>query len=165
MDELTLLRLMEEDEGENLEFKTSLPSRKEIGEYSVGVGNAGGGWLIIGVTDTRPRRILGISEQTSKNLQKIRDSVLDSTGIKISAEPVRTETGLVLAVRIPSRPRGQIFSTVAGKYLMRSGDELRGMTLAEIDRIRLEELVYVDHLAESVGEHWRAVLDPVEIVR
>ena len=53
---------MRDDEGERLEFKQPLLSRKEIGKYAVGIGNEGGGWLVMGVTDKKPREIAGIGE-------------------------------------------------------------------------------------------------------
>jgi hypothetical protein len=43
MNETELQDLMAADESEGLEFKSSLLSRKEIGEYAVGIGNQGGG--------------------------------------------------------------------------------------------------------------------------
>jgi len=72
---------------------------------------------------------------------------------------------MVLALRIPGRPRGQIFSTRSGKYLMRSGEGLRGMTLTEIEAIRTEELRYRDVLADPVDVPWQEVLDGLEIRR
>ncbi len=60
MNENELRQLIQRDEGENLEFKQALLSRKQIGEYAVGIGNEGGGWLVLGITDARPRQIAGI---------------------------------------------------------------------------------------------------------
>ncbi|MCP4662531.1 MAG: hypothetical protein GY856_44615 [bacterium] len=165
MNEARLRHLMQADEGEHLEFKRALISRKDIGEYAVGIGNQGGGWLIMGVTDALPRQIAGIPEPSAADLQRIRDAVIDATGIRVDLHPLSTLEGWVLAVEIPARPRGQIFSTKAGKYLMRSGEGLRGMTLTEIEAIRNEELKQHEFLAESVAADWRRVLDPVEIHR
>ena len=84
MDEAQLRRLMGDDEGEGLEFKSALLSRKEIAEYAVGIGNEGGGWLVMGISDRRPRPIVGIEEQSAADLQKVRDSVMDAAGIASS---------------------------------------------------------------------------------
>ena len=156
---------MHDEEGLNLEFKRGLLSRKEIAEYAVGIGNEGGGWLVMGVTDRRPRSIVGVDRQGPAQLQRIRDSVMDSAGIRMDVQHFQTSDGWVLAISIPTRPRGQVFYTRSGKYLMRTGEGLRGMTPAEIERIRAEELSHTDFTAECVHVDWRAVLDPVEIQR
>jgi ATP-dependent DNA helicase RecG len=165
MDEDRLQELMQSPEGENLEFKQALLSRKAIGEYAVGIGNEGGGWLILGVSDKAPRKVVGIDELSAAELQQIRDAVLDATGIRVEPHVVPSEGRIVLALRIPGRPRGQIFSTRSGKYLMRSGEGLRGMTLTEIEAIRMEELRYRDVLAEPVDLPWQEVIDGLELRR
>lgn len=55
MDEHRLRTLMLDDEGERLEFKSGMIGRSEITDYAVGIGNEGGGWLILGVTNRKPR--------------------------------------------------------------------------------------------------------------
>lgn len=165
MNEQRLLRLMQDDEGERLEFKSGMIKRSEITDYAVGIGNEGGGWLILGVTDRKPRRIASIPDPGVDELQKISDAVLDGAGIRVILEPVVTADGYVLAIRIPTRPHGQIFSTKTGKYLMRGREGLRGMPLAEIERIRHEELRRRDWLSDSIREKWQEVLDPLEFDR
>lgn len=163
--EAKLRRLMRDDEGMNLEYKEGLLSRKEISEYAVGIGNEGGGWLVMGVTDKKPRRIVGIKEPAFDELQKIGDAVLNSAGIRVDLEPIRATEGFVLAIGIPSRPKGQIFYTRTGKYLMRTGEGLRGMPLDEIERIRSRELEKGDYTAELVHPDWKKVVDPIELQR
>ena len=165
MGEAEFRRLLPRREVEGLEFKGELLQRKEITDYAVGIGNAGGGWLILGVTNKPPRRITGIPEPSPEDLQKIRDSVLDAAGIVVELTPLRLREGVVLAVRIPSRPKGQLFYTRTGKYLIRIGEELRGMTLAEIERIRGEDLARPDFTAEPVHPDWNRVVDPIEVRR
>lgn len=156
---------MADDEREHLEFKEGLLSRKEIGEYAVGIGNEGGGWLVMGVTNKKPRRIKGTKKLDATDVQKIRDGVLDATGIQIDVASLETAEGYVLAVKIPARPKGRVFFTKTGKYLMRTGEGLRGMPPDEIERIRFEELARPDFTAECVDGTWRALIDPVEIER
>jgi ATP-dependent DNA helicase RecG len=165
MDEAQLHQLMTADEDEGLEFKKAPLSRKEIAEYAVGIGNEGGGWLVMGITDRRPRRIVGIEEQSAADLQKLRDSVMDAAGIRIEPELVHTADGVALALKIPARPRGQIFFTRSGKYLMRTGEGLRAMTPVEIEKIRREEVGPQDFTGEIVHPDWREVLSAVEIER
>jgi ATP-dependent DNA helicase RecG len=165
MDEAQLRQLMIADEGEGLEFKRALLSRKEIAEYAVGIGNEGGGWLIFGITDKRPRRIVGVEEQPAADLQRLRDSVMDAAGIRIEPELVHTADGVALALKIPARPRGQIFFARSGKYLMRTGEGLRAMTPVEIEKIRREEVGPQNFTAEIVHPDWREILSAVEIER
>lgn len=138
MKEAELRELLTKCEGETIECKPDILSRKEIAEYAVGIGNAGGGWLIMGVSDRLPRQVLPLKISSENELAKIRESVADSAQIRITIEIVNTQNGPVLVTQIPARPRGMPYHTRDGKYLIRLGEELRGMTLAEIDDIRRE---------------------------
>jgi ATP-dependent DNA helicase RecG len=121
LDEITMQALIEQPESDSLEFKSTLLTNLRIAEYVVGIGNAGGGLLVMGVTDKKPRRIVGIAALSVDELQTIRRSVYASTGIRVDLEPVSTTYGFVLAVHIPPRPRGNVFHTSDGKYLVRVG--------------------------------------------
>lgn len=138
MNEQELRQLMAASESESVEFKPGIPSRSDIAEYAVGIGNAGGGWLILGVSDRMPRQVLPIAFPQDEDLARIRESVADATQIRIEIETVASTDGAILAIRIPPRPRGVPFHTQTGKYLIRLGEGLRGMTLSEIDAIRRE---------------------------
>jgi len=165
---LTMAKLqaaMGSDEHANLEFKRSLLSRSDIGNYAVGIGNAGGGWLILGVTDQRPRQLSAMTRPTNVELQKIREAVLDRTGVPVTLHELATDDGFVLGIEIPGRPRGGLYSTRDGRFLIRCGEALRGISPEEIFRIREREMAYVDFLAGSTGMPWRDALDPTEIER
>ncbi|MFH0954387.1 MAG: ATP-binding protein [Verrucomicrobiota bacterium] len=138
MTEAELRELMLKEEGVGVEFKPTALTRKELAEYAVGIGNAGGGLLVMGVTDRLPRQIVPIRTPTAEDLKVMRDSVVDSAELHLRLEVVQTSTGSVLVAHIPARPRGMPLHTRDGKYLIRLGDELRGMTLQEIDAIRTE---------------------------
>ena len=79
-----LQQWLDEPEGRNLEFKEAKQSYQfdKLVEYCVALANEGGGTIILGVTDKRPRRIVGTAA---------------------FAEPGRTEAGLHerLSHRIP----------------------------------------------------------------
>jgi schlafen family protein len=135
LDENALRVMICAEEDERLEFKRALLSTKDITEYAVALANEGGGWLIMGVTNAKPRKIVGVSEQTHEDLQKIQSATLDSAGMKIRLHQVSTSDGWVLAVEIPSRLPGKVFHTKMGKYLMRAGESLRGMPNEEIAAI------------------------------
>jgi ATP-dependent DNA helicase RecG len=133
-----LLQLLARPESEGVECKPALLSRREAAEYAVGIGNSGGGWLLMGVSDRIPRSVLPFDVPPDAELAKLRESVADSAGIHVAIERVETTDGPVLAMQIPPRPRGTLFHTRDGKYMIRLGEGLRGMTLAEIDAIRRE---------------------------
>jgi ATP-dependent DNA helicase RecG len=138
MTEKELRNLLARSEGKTIEYKQTLPSRRDIIEYAVGIGNAGGGFLIIGVSNAPPRQIVSVQIPPEDELAKIRASVADAAQIHINVEPVPTSEGNVLVIRIPPRPAGVPFHTRDGKYLIRVEDELRGMTIPEIDAARRE---------------------------
>lgn len=138
MTEEELLNLLTSCESERIECKPKLLSRREIAEYAVGIGNAGGGLLIMGVSNKVPRSIVPIDLPPIDEIARIQESVADSAQIHIRLEIIPTHQGHVVVAHIPSRPRGIPFHTRDGKYLIRLGEELRGMPLAEIDAIRQE---------------------------
>jgi hypothetical protein len=79
----------------------------------------------MGVSDKRPRKLVGIPELTLGDLKKIQLSIHNSAGIRVSPQLVRTQNGLyILGIQIPARPRGQVLSTQEGKYLIRVPDPL-----------------------------------------
>jgi Putative DNA-binding domain len=130
--------LIKNEEGESLEFKAGLLGRDQIGEYAVAIGNEGGGTLVLGITNSKPRQIRGVPIQSADDLQQIRRSVLDKTGIRIELQMISVDGFTVLCIQIPSRLPGNVFHTKDGKYLMRSGEDLRGMSPVEIANILSE---------------------------
>jgi tetratricopeptide (TPR) repeat protein len=139
LDERNIRRLADTDENENIEFKQRLLQNKEIAEYSVGIGNAGGGLLLLGITDKRPRKLVGIAELRQEDVKKIQLSVHNSASIRVTLQLVKTQDGLyILGIQIPARPRGQVFCTQDGKYLIRVGESLVGIPPNEIARIQSE---------------------------
>ena len=151
-------RCIADREAEGVEFKPALLSRKEIAEYAVGIGNAGGGHLIMGVTNKPPRQVQPVSPLSADEVQQIRRSVYDSAQIHIQVESLATPSGNVVIIPIPARPRGQIFHTRDGKYLIRLGEDLRGLTLAELDAIRQETAFELT--AQPIPGDWKNLLRP-----
>lgn len=133
-----LNRLLAGTESEAVEFKPALLSRREIAEYAVGIGNSGGGRLVMGVTDKVPRRVQPLPPLSDGEIQQLRRSVYDSAQIHVHFENLPTTGGNVVVVTIPARPRGQVLHTRDGKYLVRVGEDLRGLTVPELDAIRQE---------------------------
>ncbi|MCX6375211.1 MAG: ATP-binding protein, partial [Armatimonadetes bacterium] len=153
-----LRSLLSKPESQSIECKPKVISRDKIAEYAVGIGNSGGGCLVMGVTDRIPRTIVPV-ETSSGEIERIRESVADLTQIHVSVEKVSLDEGDVLVVSIPPHPRGIPFHTGDGKYLIRLGSSLRGMSLAVLDAIRKEAGVEIS--ANIVPGNWRHMASPV----
>lgn len=145
-------------ESEGIEFKQGLLGRREIAEYAVGMGNAGGGQLIMGVSNKPPRKVHALAPLTSDEIQQILRSVYDAAQIHIDVENVPTSDGNIVVVTIPPRPRGHLFHTRDGKYLIRLGEDLRGLTPTELDAIRQE--AGVELTAQPIPGDWRPLIRP-----
>lgn len=117
---------------EGLEFKavrTNFHGDKLM-DYCVGIGNDGGGKLILGVTNALPRQVVGTS--VINDTQEMQKKILDKLHFEVKIEEITHPKGRVIICHIPSRPMGQPFHH-DGRYLMRSGEELRAMSP---DRLR-----------------------------
>jgi len=133
----SLIELLEKPEGRVIEFKTASGGFEfeKLVKYCVAIGNEGGGIIVLGVTDRRPREVVGT---------------------KAFAEPGRTEAGIferlhhrvvveehdhdgkrVLVVRVPSRPPGTAWQ-YDGSFWMRAGDALVAMSDDQLRRIHAE---------------------------
>jgi len=153
-----LTSLLKGSEGEHVEFKPSLLGRRELAEYAVGLGNSGGGWLLTGISDRKPRRVLAFPWPSEEELQRIRTSIYDAARIRVDWVRIEHSEGPVLGMRVPPRPRGMVFHTQDGKYLIRLDEGLRGMTLAELDGIRQE--AGVERTAMPIPGPWTDLVRP-----
>ena len=152
------------EESEHVEFKGGSLGVKELIEYAVGVGNSGGGVLVLGVSDKR-REVRGLSEEAVASLRSAPTSVLNSVRIRVEVESRTLDGKTLVVVTIPGRPRGRVFHTADGKYLMRSGENLVGMPEAEVTRILREEGGHFDWLAAVVPGAWQDLVSLVELDR
>ena len=73
-------------------------------------------------------------------------------------ENLATPSGNVVVAAIPARPRGQVFHTRDGKYLIRVGEDLRGLTLAKLDDIRQETVSELT--AQPMAGDWKSRIRP-----
>ena len=53
--------LLDAKEGENVEFKKAQKAFEfdELAKYACALANRGGGYVVLGVTDKRPRKVVG----------------------------------------------------------------------------------------------------------
>ncbi len=131
---IALKRLMDSDEDQHLEFK--LADRRydfeELVKYCCALANECGGKMVLGVTDRRPRRVIGTGaferpEQTVAGL-------IERLHLRIDVETIIHPEGRVLVFHVPSRPVGYPIQ-YRGAYWMRRGEELAPMTQDMLRRI------------------------------
>jgi len=130
---------MLDSEGENLEFKEARThfNVDRLIEYCVALANERGGKLILGVSDSKPRAVVGTN--TLSNIHETKSKVLVALQIRIEIDELYHHGKRVLVISIPSRPIG-VPLHIGGKYLMRIGEELRPMTLDQIKAITEESM-------------------------
>lgn len=126
-----------ERENERLELKEAKRrfDFEKLVKYCAALANEGGGSIILGVTDKRPRRVVGT--QAFRNLERTKAGLTERLHLRIDAEEVEHRDGRVVVFTAPSRPLGMPIS-VEGSYWMRAGENLVPMTLDQLRRI-LEE--------------------------
>ncbi|MCG3185874.1 MAG: hypothetical protein IOMNBAOH_00397 [Rhodocyclaceae bacterium] len=120
-----------EPEGVRLEFKEAKQNFHfdKLVQYCVALANEGGGKIILGVTDRRPRRIVGTAAFAEPG--RTEAGLHDRLSHRIPVEEVRTADGRVLVVHVPARLPGTAWQ-IDGRYLKRAGDELTGLSDAEL---------------------------------
>ena len=126
-----------EPEGTNLEFKEAKQNFhfEKLVEYCVALANEGGGKIILGVTDRRPRRIVGTAAFAEPG--RTEAGLHGRLSHRIPVEELHTTEGRVLVVHVPARLPGTAWQ-IDGRYLKRAGDELTALTDAELRTIFAE---------------------------
>lgn len=159
-----LERLLKEPEGERLEFKEAKNNYhfEKLVEYCAALANEGGGKILLGITDVRPRRVVGSNVFAEPG--RTVSGLMERLRIRITASEVHHPDGRVLIFEVASRPVGTPIAA-DGKYLARSGDTLRAMTQDELRHI-LDELG-IDFSAQVEPGASIADLDPnaIELFR
>ncbi|MEK6649178.1 MAG: ATP-binding protein [Actinomycetota bacterium] len=124
-------------ESETLEFKEAKFSfhRDTLRKYCVAIANEGGGYLIFGVSDQKPRQVVGSEAfRTTSELNEVKKYLLDQIGLRINIEEVFHSDGRVLVFVIPSRPVATPLH-VDGAFLMRSGESLVPMSPDQLKNV------------------------------
>lgn len=122
----TLEQWMQGVEGENLEFKEARNrfDFEELTRYCVALANEGGGKICLGVSDARPRQVVGSTAFNQP--ERTRAGLNQRLHLGITFDEVPHPGGRVLVFHVPSRPVG-IAIQWDGRYLVRDGDSLVGM--------------------------------------
>jgi ATP-dependent DNA helicase RecG len=126
-------------ENEVLEFKQAKNnfSKEELLRYCVAIANEKGGHLIFGVSDRRPRQIVGT--QAFLNVSDITAYILNKLHFRVEIQELTVEKKRVLIFDIPPRPAA-IPLHLDGTYLMRSGEQLTSMSPDKLKRIFAEDV-------------------------
>jgi ATP-dependent DNA helicase RecG len=93
-------------ETEHLEFKEAKRhfDFEELVRYCVALANEGGGRIILGVTDTMPRQVVG--SRAFENLERMKSGLIERLHIRVEVDALPHPDGQVIIVDVPSRPVG-----------------------------------------------------------
>jgi ATP-dependent DNA helicase RecG len=127
-------RWLEAPEGSRLEFKRAERNFhfEKLAAYCVAIANEGGGQIIFGVTDRRPREVVGT--ETYPEPGRTEAGLHQRLGHRIRVEEFDWDGRRVLIVHVPGRLPGSAWS-IDGRYLKRAGDDLAPLNDAELRAI------------------------------
>jgi ATP-dependent DNA helicase RecG len=147
-------------EGPRFEFKAATGGYQfdELVRYCVALANEGGGKMLLGVTDRRPRRVVGTTAFSEPG--RTEAGLFERLRQRVQLEEYRHENGRVLIVHVPPRLPGNAWQ-YQGAYLMRAGDSLVPMTDDRLRQIHNE--VGPDFSAEICAGANLTDLDPVAV--
>lgn len=129
--------LLAAPEGSRLEFKEARDRYdfEVLVRYCVALANEGGGKIVLGVTNLRPRRVVGTSAFVEPG--RTEAGVFERLGRRVPIEEYRHGGQRVLIVHVPPRLPGTAWSD-RGTYWMRTGEALVPMTDDQLQRIHAE---------------------------
>lgn len=124
-------------EGAHFEFKEARGDFQfdQLVRYCVALANEGGGKFILGVTDRRPRSVVG--SQAFLEPGRTEAGLFQRLHHRIAVEEYYRDGNRILIVHVPSRPPGSAWSD-HGTFWMRAGDSLVGMSDDQLRLIHLE---------------------------
>jgi ATP-dependent DNA helicase RecG len=106
MNSCTLHELLNAKEGENIEFKENKNhfDFEELVQYACAIANCGGGRVVFGITNQRPRQVVGTTAVPQP--ERTRRGLIDRLGLNIDFQLFEEESKQVVVFVIPSRPVG-----------------------------------------------------------
>ena len=134
---MTVEELLESKEGESIQFKEA-KNRFDSGEAArccCALANCGGGKLVFGITDERPRRVVGSSAFNQP--ERTRKGLIDKLKIMIDFQLYEYQGKRVLVLDVASRPLGLPVQTdgiawwYEGDSLIPMPEEIRRKIYAE----------------------------------
>jgi len=135
IEELSSLLARKEDE--HLEFKEAKNhfDFEKLVKYCAALANEGGGRIVLGVTDQRPRRVVGT--QVFNELERTKAGLVERLRLRIDADVIVHPDGRVVIFDVPTRPVGFPIQ-YKGAYWMRGGEDLVPMTQDMLQRVFAE---------------------------
>lgn len=134
------------DENEHLEFKRAenhFDADKAI-RLCCALANEGGGYLVLGVSDKKPRCIEGTP--AFRNINEIKRKVIDALRLRVEIQELFFQEKRVIVFTVPSRHLGLPLQA-EGKYWMRRGEDLVSMTWDKLKSISEESIT--DYSAQT----------------
>jgi ATP-dependent DNA helicase RecG len=157
---------LSEPEAERLEFKEAKSNFhfETLAKYCAALANEGGGKIILGVTDRRPRRVVGSTAFAEPG--RTVAGLVNRLGIQVTSAEIQHANGRVLVFHVPPRPVG-VPIQYEGVFWSRAGDELRPLSPDRLRRVFQESGpdfsaefhpdAGLDHLDSALVERFRAM--------
>jgi ATP-dependent DNA helicase RecG len=125
------------EEGEHLEFKEARTGYHfgRLAKHCAALANEGGGKVILGITDGRPRQIVGT--KAFQQPEQTRRGLMDSLHIPVGFTELAHPQGRVLVFEVPPRSVG-VPVKCEGVYWAREGDSLVAMSEDQLRAIFAE---------------------------
>ena len=120
---MNIPELLNLNEDEHTEFKQAKNTFEfdKLAQYACALSNRGGGRIVFGITDKRPRQVVG--SQAFEQPEKTRQTLMNDLGVNVSFEVVDFNGLRVLVFTVASRPIGLPIQ-YDGKYWWRHGESL-----------------------------------------
>lgn len=133
VDEQTFLDSVGELETDRLDFKEALPRCSKLQEPVVAFYNAKGGRILVGVTEGRPRRVVGIAwnQRAAERVEEVSRSTSPPIPIAVKHQEVGGRTVLILGVA-PAESGWAHHSD--GRLIVRAGPTNRTLVHQELTR-------------------------------
>lgn len=149
-------------EGSRIEYKEAKNNYhfENLVKYCVALANEGGGVILMGLSDTRPRQVVGTLAFAEPG--RTEAGLYDRLRHRIPIEEYHHEGKRVLIIHVPTRAPGTAWN-FEGVYWMRAGDALVGMSDEQLKAIHAE--TGPDFSAEICTDALISDLDPVAISR
>ncbi len=130
----------------------------ELCKHCCAIANSGGGNIVLGLTATTPRKVVGTAACSNPAEVERKIAAALKPAVKIEIAEIKHPQGRVVVVIVPPRAKGRAVS-YEGAFYKKAGGRLAAMTFDEIARI----------VPEANG-HWLdqicvAGLRPAEVIR
>ncbi|MFO7976729.1 MAG: AlbA family DNA-binding domain-containing protein [Planctomycetota bacterium] len=122
---LKLQRWLLDPEGERLEFKEAKNRYdfQELAQYCAALSNEGGGAVILGVSDKRPRKVVGT--RAFPQSERTRRGLVERLHLRVDFEEIAHPDGRVLVFTVPSRPMGSPLKDLLQVLPSLSGEQVK----------------------------------------